>query len=290
MKKFFLITCCILLILGFVVMVLHKLYLPFWDQRAFVRQLERAGYAVSTITATNHRNLPFSNRISAEYRQVPEVVCITEHADLTLLPKIGANAHVSILSIGQNLPVEELRHLRSLRLEHIEIVSVQDPTPFFASGLDLTGRVELLATQNPISPDWLEGWLKSGHIDEIFLAGDEKLRPLLPLVFETRSFYLEDIPLNPSDLKGLHGTYDSILLKNTGAEPSWIPKDCRGRSISLLGNDIKPMDLDPLIGRFTRIYANSSVDDEKTIKVYAKWGVQLHPYRPVADEAPPKAD
>lgn len=266
-------------------MVLHMLYFPHWNQRRFIRQLERAGYEMTT-TTLSWPDLPFAEHIPREYRTVPNVLSITEHADLTLLPEIGANPHVRGLDIGRNLRVEELRFLRSLRLSHIYFDSAQDPEPVFASGLDLSGKAGLSAVENPISPEWLESWLSSGHLHYLHLAGDEKFRPMLPLILDTRDFYISDFSLTKADLKGLHGKYEYITFKNTGTEPSWIPKGCSGEMISLRGKDIKPIDLDPLIGRFDSIFAETSVDDEETIKDYARRGVHLWPFRPDQDQDP----
>ena len=285
MKKLFFISFCLLLFLGVIAMVLYMLYFPHWNQRRFIRQLERAGYEVET-TILDEPNLPFAEHIPREYRTVPDDLSITEHADLALLPKIGASPHISKLIIRRNLQVEELRFLRSLRLSHIHFDSAQDPEPVFASGLDLSGEVGLSAVENPISPECLESWLSSGHVHYLHLAGDEKFRPMLPLILDTRDFYISDLSLTKADLMGLHGKYEYITFKNTGTEPSWIPKGCSGKMISLRGKAIKPMDLDPLIGRFDFIYADTSVNDKETIKDYARRGVRLWPFRPAQDQDP----
>jgi len=284
-KKLFFISFCLLLFLGVIAMVLHMLYFPHWDQRRFIRQLERAGYDVH-ITTLDEPNLPFAEHIPREYRTVPDDLSITEHADLALLSKIGTNPHISGLYIGRNLRVEELRLLQYLRLSLLYFDSAQDPEPVFASGLDLSGEVGLSADENPISPEWLESWLSSGHLDNLHLVRNEKFRPLLPLILNIRALDIDGIRLTKADLKGLHGRYEHIWLTNTGTEPSWIPKGCSGKMISLRGKDIKPMDLDPLIGRFDFIYADTSVNDKETIKDYARRGVRLFPFRPAEDQDP----
>jgi len=256
------------------------LYFPHWNQRRFIRQLEQAGYLVDTHTIAKKFNLPFSESVPTEYHTVPFLVGITTDADLSLIPKIGANPHIERLSIGQDLRVDQLKNLHGRRLRSLSINLVQDPQAVLASGLHLSAISVELFGKSP-SPDRLEAWLTSGlAIDEIslFLSDDdEKLRALLPLVLETRSFSIENFPLTKADLKGLRGTYESIRFKNTGTEPSWIPDLCTGEHLYLIGQDTPLQDLDPLIDRFWGITVESSVADEETIRKYSKRHVTLRP-------------
>jgi len=271
------ITACLVLVISLLLVAFRVLYLPHFDQRGFMTQLLLAGYGYAAEHAAHWVEPPFADLVPKEYHLVPTAVDIGPQSDLSLLPKIGANPHVTRLFIHRNLSVDQLNHFRSMELGFVEFSGHQDPSVVLASALDLQ-HVQVSVRLDPshtISPEWLQSWLDSDLDPSVgIIGGSDPPRSLLPLVLSARSFFIQNIPLTESDLRALSGSYGRLTFgEGTGVKPEWIPSNCEGQSLKLQGYDARGRALDPLMDQFGLIRVEGC--DTATVERFRRSGVEL---------------